>query len=218
MRVCIVDDHAIVREGLRLVLAADPELGTEIVAEASSGAEAMQMLSRQPVDVAVVDYRLPDTTGDILCANIRAAHPGVAVVMLTTYLSEDVVQRCLSAGAAGFVTKSAGLDELRTVLRAAARGEDATGTSSAAVVARLHGFTSDQHEIRSLTPRQERVLELVVAGQTYDEIGAMLHVSEATVRFHIQGLKERLGVRTKAELIATAIRAALIPPSPDAAS
>lgn len=219
MKVCIVDDHEIVREGLRMVLSSDAALGVDVVAEASSGAEAMSILRHTYLDVAIVDYRLPDTTGDVLCADIRTSSPHVEVVVLTTYLSEDVVQRCLAAGAAGFVTKAAGLDELRRVLSAIDRGEDATGTrSAAAIVERLHGSTSSQHEVRMLTPRQESVLEFVVAGHTYDQIGVLLHVSEATVRFHIQGMKERLGVRTKAELIAAAIRSALIAPGSDVGS
>lgn len=219
MRVCVVDDHEIVREGLRTVLPNDPDV--EIVAEAASAGEALQALRRHLPDVLVTDYRLPDMTGAELCARVRDDFPSTAVVVLTTYLSEDVVQRCTDAGAAGFVTKAAGLGELRRVLRLAASGdrssEMATGGTSA-LVKRLHDASSKgvPGARRALTPQQERVLELAARGMTYGEISRELHVSESTVRFHIQGLKDRLGVRTKAELIATAVRSALIAPGVDA--
>lgn len=216
MRVCVVDDHEIVREGLRLVFPDDPEF--EIVAEAPSGQAGLEAVRRDRPDILLTDYRLPDMTGADLCAAAREALPSLRVVVLTTYLSEDVVQRCINAGAAGFVTKSAGLGELRRVLREA---RDETGPAfpggPSALVKRLHGSVSEPGA-KTLTPQQERVLDMVARGMTYSQIGQELHVSESTVRFHIQGLKERLGVRTKAELIARAVRLALIAPGADAGS
>jgi DNA-binding NarL/FixJ family response regulator len=212
VRLCIVDDHEIVREGLRRVLVDDPELDIDVVGEAGSGAAALDGLRAWAPDVILVDYRLPDTTGDVLCERIRLQSPSTAVVVLTTYLSEDVVQRCLDAGAVGFVTKASGLDELRAVLRAVAVGEAPPRPSSSAVVRRAAQAEGDSGIARSITPQQERVLELVATGCTYSEIGKRLHVSESTVRFHIQRLKEKLGARTTNELIASAIRNALIDP------
>jgi DNA-binding NarL/FixJ family response regulator len=215
MRICIVDDHEVVREGLRATLPTDPDI--EIACEAASGAEALREVRRTLPDVVLTDYRLADMPGDELCAQIRSAFPGVAVVILTTYLSEDVVQRAFDAGAAGFVTKAAGLDELRRVLGVVAKGDDARvsgGTS--AMVQHLYAAARDHAEEPRLTPQQERVLELAADGLTYAQIGTRLHVSESTVRFHVQRLKEKLGVNTKAELIAIAIRSALIPPGRDA--
>jgi DNA-binding NarL/FixJ family response regulator len=135
--------------------------------------------------------------------------------MLTTYLSEDVVRRSLDAGAAGFVTKASGLDELRDVL--AKLGDEAPvfAGGASAIVQRLHEASAEHLPKRPLTPQQERVLELAAHGLTYNEISGRLHISESTVRFHIQSLKERLEVRTKTELIAVAIRAALISPDTD---
>jgi DNA-binding NarL/FixJ family response regulator len=214
MKICVVDDHEIVREGLRTVLPSDPMI--EVVAEAASGAEALTAVRRTLPDVVLTDYRLPDMTGDELCRRILALAPSTAVVILTTYLSEDVVQRSIDAGAAGFVTKAAGLEELRGVLGDLARGERRSLEATSAVVQRLHQSAARDADSRTLTPQQERVLELAAAGLTYGEISRKLHVSESTVRFHIQSLKERLGVRTKTELIATAIRSALIAPGQDA--
>ncbi|SNQ45937.1 putative two-component response regulator transcription regulator protein [Frankia canadensis] len=219
MRICVVDDHEVVREGLRLALSATADLDIEIVAEAGSGHEALAALRRFRPDLMLVDYRLPDTPGDRLCADLVAAHRGIKVVMLTSYLSEDVVQRCLAAGAAGFVTKAAGLDELRTVLgRIASGGDGLVVCSTSATVQRLYSAATAPDRRRLLTPQQERVLELAAEGCTYGEIGKRLNLSVSTVRFHIRGVKERLGVKTHSQLIATAIREALIAPGSDAVS
>ncbi|HEX3511885.1 MAG TPA: response regulator transcription factor [Solirubrobacteraceae bacterium] len=209
-----MDDHEIVREGLRRALSNDPTI--EVVGEAGTGAEALREARRNLPDVMLVDYRLPDTTGDELCRTIRGSFPSTQVVMLTTYLSEEVVRRSIEAGAAGFVTKASGLDELRDVLAKLAAGATAAFTGGAsAIVQRLYEATAARAPKRPLTPQQERVLELAAHGLTYGEISGRLHISESTVRFHIQGLKERLDVRTKTELIAVAIRSALISPDTD---
>lgn len=213
MRICIVDDHEIVREGLRRAL---PDCqGTEVVAEAASGSEALREARRALPDLMLIDFRLPDMTGDELCRKIRRSFPSIRVVVLTTYLNEEVVQRSIDSGAAGFVTKAAGLDELRAVLERLEQGEEAALAGGASeIVQHLHCDTSRSWPSTSqaLTPQQERVLELAAQGLTYGQISGRLHISESTVRFHIQSLKERLGVRTKAELIAVAIRSALIAP------
>lgn len=211
MKICIVDDHDIVREGLRQALGNDPAI--EVVGEGASGSQALQEARRTLPDVMVVDYRLPDMTGAELCKRIRAGFPSTSVVMLTTYLSEEVVQQSVEAGAAAFVTKAAGLSELREVLARIAAGDDGPLVEGAsAVVQRLHASEPERTPMRSLTPRQERVLELAAQGLTYSEISSRLHISESTVRFHIQQLKARFGVKTKAELLTTAIRSALIDP------
>ncbi|PYE12452.1 LuxR family two component transcriptional regulator [Williamsia limnetica] len=216
MRVFIVDDHEIVREGLRTVLQKDADI--EVVGEAGTGAEALDRIKQTQPNAAVVDYRLPDTTGDQLCRQILETSPATAVIILTTYLNEEVVRQSLAAGAVAFVTKASGLDELRKALREIATTEPGTRpASTASIVHRLFAAESSQQAGggggKSLTPRQIRVLELVAEGLTYSEIAQKLSISQSTVRFHVQALKERVGARTKTELVATAIRAALISPN-----
>jgi DNA-binding NarL/FixJ family response regulator len=216
MRICITDDHEVVREGLRNALAADPR--TEIVGCAATAAEALRLARQTLPDVMLVDFRLPDMGGDELCAELRRGFPSTKVVILTTYLSEEIVQRSIDAGAAAFVTKAAGLDLLRETLTRLDEGEERIfdgGTSAA--VRRLYEADPHNGGVRVLTPQQERVLELCAEGLTYGDIGQRLHISESTVRFHVQGLKDRLGVRTKTELIVVAMRQALIAPAPDGA-
>lgn len=216
MRVFIVDDHEVVREGLRTVLQKDAHI--DVVGEAGSGAEALEGIKATRPDAAVVDYRLSDTTGDQLCRQILQTAPETAVIILTTYLNEEVVRQSLGAGAVAFVTKASGLDELRKALREIETVEPGTRPeSTASMVHRL--FAAESRYTggagKSLTPRQTRVLELVAEGLTYGEIAAKLSISQSTVRFHIQALKERVGARTKTELVAMAIRTALISPNAD---
>ncbi|MGH3628864.1 MAG: response regulator transcription factor [Sciscionella sp.] len=209
MRICVVDDHEVVREGLRCLLMSDAELS--VVACAPSGAEALREIRRTLPDVVVTEFRLPDMSCEELCRRVRESFPSVSVVVQSASLSEDVVQRALSSGAAGFVTKAAGLAELRKLL-----GEVASGTHSSllggpgALVNRLHRSSGNASLGRRLTPRQERVLELTAQGLTYCEISRVLHVSESTVRFHVQKLKARLGARTRTQLVAVAIHDGLI--------
>lgn len=217
MRIVVVDDHEIVRQGLRMILPSDPVI--TVVAEAKSSEEALTAVRRTAPDVVLVDYRLPGMTGDELCRRILQMAPATKVVVLTTYLSEDVVQRTMDAGAVGFVTKAAGLDELRRVLAEIGRtGEAKVEGGTAATVQYLYETATVRADPPRLSPQQERVLELAAEGLTYAQISARLHVSESTVRFHIQRLKDKLGVHTKAELIALAIRSALIAPGRDASA
>lgn len=209
MRIFVVDDHEVVRAGLRYLLPSCDNL--EVIGEASTGQSALRDLRRFLPDVVCTEFRLPDMCGDELCREIRTRFPSTAVLFLTAYLSEDLVQRSLDAGAAGFVTKAAGMDQLRAALADAAEGGGTCLTGGAAgIVRRLY----DRAPSRAgrLTPRQERVLELIAQGKTYGEISRLLHVSESTVRFHTQSLKARLGVRTRTELVSLAIRSALIAP------
>jgi DNA-binding NarL/FixJ family response regulator len=207
MKACIVDDHEIVREGLRLLLESLGDPVVEVVAEVGTAADAVAAQRRHRPDLFLVDYRLPDTTGDRLCRRLVEARPETAVVVVTSSSAEDVVQLCLQAGAAGYVTKGAGLGEVREVIReVAAGGERVVGRDTATPAPTGAG------QARALTRHQLRVLELVAEGMTYGQIARRLHVSESTVRFHIGGIKDKLGVRSKAELIVTALREALVVP------
>ncbi|MCW3063804.1 MAG: response regulator transcription factor [Solirubrobacterales bacterium] len=211
-RILIVDDHEIVREGLRSTLATDPRL--EIVGEAATGKEALDVARRTLPDVALVDLRLPDMSGEDLCVRLRDRFPSTAVIVLTTYLSEETVRASLQAGAAAYVTKAAGLPELRAALervRAGDRVKDAAAGPQ--IVKQLHDVVASRMADALPTPQQERVLELAAEGLTNHEIGSRLYISESTVRFHIQKLKGKFAARTKTELIAKAIRVGVIAPA-----
>jgi DNA-binding NarL/FixJ family response regulator len=205
-----VDDHEVVREGLRLCFSSCE--GVSIVGQADSGARGYDLVRRTLPDVAVLDLRLPDTTGLELCARIRAGFPSTAVVLLSSYLSEDMVRQAVRVGAADYVTKGAELRRLEQTVRKVASGWRMSAGDASAIVQDLDRTDRRGGQTAALTPRQEQVAELIVDGNTYAQIAGKLHISESTVRFHVQALKERFGVRSKAELIATVVRFALVTP------
>lgn len=208
VRVLVVDDHEVVREGLTAVLGADGQF--EVVGVAGTAAAAVREVRRSRPDAALVDLRLPDQPGVDLCEELRRNHPTIALVMLSSYVSEDTVRDAMRAGVFAYVTKGAGLAEVRTALLAAV-----AGTDSAPIVKQLHELVARRTDRTGLTPQQERVLELCAEGFTYREIGERLFISESTVRFHMQKLKDKFGVGSKTELITRAIRAGVMGPAPE---
>lgn len=174
------------------------------------------MVARRTLpDVAILDLRLPDTRGDDLCRDLVASFPSIAVIILTTYLSEATARAAFCAGAAEYITKAAGLPSLKEALDRVHEGPIRGGEGRArAVVQELHAAESSRAVVDT-TPQQQQVLELVAAGMTYKEVGAQLYITESTVRFHIQNLKGKFDARTKTELVARAIRLGVISPAPE---
>jgi DNA-binding NarL/FixJ family response regulator len=209
MRILIVDDHEVVREGLVAAFAGEPN--HEIVAVAATAADAIQQAKRRLPDVSLIDLRLPDMSGIALCRDMRQRFPSMALVMLTSYLSEDVVRDAVHAGVAGYVTKAAGLTELRRVLeQIEVNPAERKAAGASQIVDQLHRIANANADGARPSPQQQRVLELAAEGLTNDEIGARLFISESTVRFHLQKLKAKLGARSKTQLIARAIRKGLV--------
>jgi DNA-binding NarL/FixJ family response regulator len=212
IRILIVDDHDVVREGLVAALGNDRRY--EVVGTISNATEAIRCAKRTLPDVAVVDLRLPDAIGSDLCRKLVALLPSIRVVIFTTYLSEETVREALAAGAAAYLTKTGGLAELRRVLDELGPGDRAGGSAGPSqIVQKLHEVAISQAGGGGPTPQQQRVLELAAEGLTNDEIGVRLLISESTVRFHLQKMKAKLGARSKTELIARAIRSGLIAPA-----
>lgn len=214
-RVLLADDHEVVRAGLRAALSSR----FTVVGAATTGAEAIELALRTRPDIALVDFRLPDMSGDEVCRRLRQAVPGIAVAILTTYVSDETVRRALLAGASAYVTKAAGLPELLNVLERLASGEVSGDPDTAPqIVTQLHALVARRTDSVPLTPQQESVLELAAQGLTNEEIGARLYISESTVRFHLQKLKAKFAARSKTDLIARAIRAGAISPAPEDSS
>lgn len=215
VRIMIVDDHEIVREGVRAALSRTP--GMEIVGEASTGREALRRVRQTLPDIALVDLRLPDMRGEDLTREFTRDFPGTSVIILSTYLSEETVRGALQAGAAAYVTKAAGLPELVAAIERVCSGQGAPGAASGPqIVKQLHALVNERMSGTTPTPQQERVLELAAQGFTNHEIGDRLFISESTVRFHVQKLKAKFEARTKTELIAKAIRTGFIAPAGEA--
>jgi DNA-binding NarL/FixJ family response regulator len=211
MRILVVDDHEVVREGLLATLTRR----YAVVTSAATGAQALAYARAHRPDVAIIDLRLPDMTGRELCSALRQAVPITKIVMLTTYISDETVRDALRAGASAYVTKSAGLGELIAVLSQLDEWRLGAGSTDSVpqIVTQLQNVLRHRTDEPLLTPQQESVLELAADGLTNQQIGIRLYISESTVRFHLQKLKSKLGARTKTELIAKAIRAGVISPA-----
>lgn len=212
MRVMVVDDHDIVREGIRSSLSRDPRI--EIVGEAATGKDALRRVRQCLPDVALIDLRLPDMRGEDLCREIARDFPSTKVIIFTTYLSEETVRGALEAGATDYVTKAAGIGRLTEAIERVIDGAGPRSTlEGPMIVKQLHALVTERMDGVTPTPQQERVLELAAQGFTNNEIGDRLFICESTVRFHIQKLKGQFSARTKTELIAKAIRSGFIAPA-----
>jgi DNA-binding NarL/FixJ family response regulator len=196
--VLVVDDHVIVRHGLRGMLAAEPDL--DVVGEAGSGPEAVAMVGAHAPDVVLMDLRMPGGDGVAATTAITARHPGTRVVVLTTYDTDADILRAVEAGAAGYLLKDCSQAELTSAIRAAARGETVLTPSVATrLVARMRAPQAE-----SLSPREVQVLELVAVGRTNAEIGRELHISEATVKTHLLRSFAKLDVSDRTAAVTVA--------------
>jgi DNA-binding NarL/FixJ family response regulator len=196
--VLLVDDHLIVREGLRGMLSAEPDL--RVVGEAGGGPEAVALVGVRSPDVVLMDLRMPRGDGVTATAAITAQYPGTRVVVLTTYDTDADILRAVEAGAAGYLLKDCSRAELTSAIRAAARGETVLTPSVAArLVSRMRG---PQQE--SLSPREVQVLALVAVGRTNAEIGRELHIAEATVKTHLLRAFTKLDVSDRTAAVTVA--------------
>jgi DNA-binding NarL/FixJ family response regulator len=206
IRVLIVDDHPVVREGVRAMLAAEPDI--EVAGQAGSGAEAVAFAREQPCDVVLMDLRMPGTDGVAATSQILATDPAARVVVLTTYETDADILRAVEAGAAGYLLKDAPPADVANAIRAAARGETVLAPS---VAARL--VTHVRRPARdSLSAREVEVLRLVARGLTNADIGRRLFISEATVKTHLLRLFGKLGVSDRTAAVTTAIERGDLPP------
>ncbi|MEV7760322.1 response regulator transcription factor [Curtobacterium flaccumfaciens] len=231
IRVLVVDDQAIVRDGLVTVLSLVPDL--QVVGQAADGAEAIAAVDRHVPDVVLMDLRMPGVDGPTATARIVAEHPGVAVLVLTTYADDDSITTALRAGARGYLTKDAGRAEIATAVRAVAAGQSTfDATVGARLVARLAGGAGAGNGVAAgsaapapaspdpdhdpgpslgvrfpeLTPREVDVLERIADGRTNPQIAAELFLTVPTVKSYVNQVFAKLGVRTRAEAVARVLR------------
>ncbi|MFC6155432.1 response regulator [Kribbella jiaozuonensis] len=207
VRVVVADDQTVVRDGLVTLLKLLP--GIDVVAAASDGQEAVQLVAEHDPDVLLVDLRMPTMDGVEATRQVRADHPRTEVVVLTTYSDDDSVLSALRAGARGFLTKDADAESIGRALVAAANGQSIV---DAEVQRRLiEGATTKPPEPTDtgLTPRELEVLRLIAEGLSNTEIARHLVVSEATVKTHINHLFAKANLRDRAQAVAYAYRLGL---------
>ncbi len=198
IRLLIVDDHPIVRDGLRGVFAGDPDF--DVVAEAADGAEAVARAEAVDVDVILMDLRMPGTGGVEAITRLRALGNPARVLVLTTFDSDRDVLPAIEAGATGYLLKDARRDELIRAVRAAHAGQSVLAPSVAGTLMGRVGA----REPGVLSPRERDVLRLVAAGATNQAAARELMVSEATIKTHLIHLYNKLGVRDRAAAVAVA--------------
>lgn len=211
IRVLIADDHLVVREGLQAILEVAGDM--EPVGEASDGAEAVQMVDELVPDVVLMDLRMPKMGGIEAIREIKAHHPRVEIVILTTYDDDDHIVQGLRAGALGYLLKDAGREALFNAIRAAARGESLLPSGVIdKVVARLADPRSRRAEV--LSQREHQVLALLVQGAANKQIARRLHIAERTVKAHMTSIFNKLGVNSRTEAMALALRSGLLDSEP----
>ena len=189
VRVFVVDDHELIRRGFHDLLDADPDI--EVVGEAGSAREAMRRIPAVRPDVAVLDVRLPDGTGIQLCRAVRSRNPRIRVLMVTSFDDDESRTEALLAGASGFMLKEVRGHDLVDAVRRVAAGEDLLVPDPCST--RSSAVRMDERAISSLTPREHRILDLIVAGLTNAQIGERLGISEKTVRNHVTSVLAKLG-------------------------
>ncbi|MCQ4149256.1 MadR family response regulator transcription factor [Rhodococcus qingshengii] len=209
VRIVLVDDHAILRQGLRSVLERESDL--EIVGEASSLAEALAVVDKVGPDIVLMDLKLSassDYEGLTLCGQLSSAHSGLGLLVLTTFLDDQLVVRAVHAGARGYVVKDVDTTELVRAIRAVSRGESAFDSRSASAVVRsLNGQSSSKER---LTDRELEVLRLLANGLSNIKIGERLFISPTTVKFHVSNIMRKLEVSRRAEAVYAASKQGLI--------
>ncbi|RMF27708.1 MAG: DNA-binding response regulator [Chloroflexi bacterium] len=207
IRVLIADDHAILRQGLRLILREAPDLS--VVGEAATGAEAIAQAVALAPDVVLMDIELPDLSGIEATRRIRALSPQTRILVLTVSdRSEDLVG-ALKAGARGYLLKSADAATVLDAIRRVAAGQAVLPPDLTALL--LDELAEPQPVAEGLTERELEVLGYIVQGLGNKEIAAILHLSENTVKTHVRHILSKLNVRSRAEAAAYAVRAGLIP-------
>jgi two-component system, NarL family, response regulator DevR len=198
--VLLVDDHAIVRRGLRSILELERDIS--VVAEAGGWSDALQALDRARPDVIVLDLKLSsehDTEGLDLCSEIVRRRPQSNVVILSTFLDEDLLNQALRRGAKAYVLKEVDVVELVRIIRAVSQGGAAFDGRSAAMMRALVAGEHDQSE-PAFTEREREVTKLLARGLTNREIGRRIFVSESTAKFHVRNVMHKLGVHSRAEV------------------
>jgi DNA-binding NarL/FixJ family response regulator len=210
-RILVADDHVLVREGLKHVINAEPDL--EVVAEAADGAEAIERALEEDIHLAILDISMPRLTGLQAARELSRRRPELRLLILSMYDNEQFLFEALKAGASGYVLKSGADDEIVEACRAAMRGQSFLYPSAVNML--VHDFldrAATETDYDPLTPRELEVLKLIAEGKTSKEIAELLVLSVKTVERHRADILHRLGMRDRVALTRYAIRRGLIEP------
>jgi DNA-binding NarL/FixJ family response regulator len=209
-RILVADDHALVRDGLKHVINAEPDL--EVVAEAADGAEAAERALADDINLAILDISMPRMTGLQAARELSHRRPELRLLILSMYENEQFLFEALRAGASGYVLKSGADDDIVDACRAAMRGESFLYPSAVSTLVRDFVERGGETGYDPLTPRELEVLKLIAEGNTSKEIAELLVLSIKTVERHRADILHRLGMRDRVDLTRYAIRRGLIEP------
>jgi len=211
IKVGIVDDHSIMRQGLRAMLDREPDL--RVVGDADGERTAITMVAQASPDVVLMDLKLTidgGCEGLDLCAKVAGRFPGSRILVLTTFADEWLVREAIRQGAKGYVVKDVDLTELIRAIRAVYRGESAFDSRSASAVVSWLRREPDTEATAQITPREREILALLARGLSNVAIGKRLYISDTTVKFHVTNLMHKLGARRRAEAVYAASKLGLI--------
>lgn len=200
IRIMIVDDHEVVRSGLKSIL--EPEDDLEVVGEASSGSEAVEKVAQLDPSLVLMDIRMEEMSGIEACRLIKSSHPQVNVLMLTSFGEEEAVMASIMAGASAYLLKNVGRAELIRAIRGVAGGQNLLDPAvTKRVMERLAQLTvkEEEREVAGLSGREKEVLALVARGSTNKEIAGKLVISEHTARNHLSRILDKLGLTRRSE-------------------
>jgi two-component system response regulator DevR len=201
--VFLLDDHEVIRRGVREMLAAEPDIA--VIGDSDNAADALERITETSPDVAVLDVRLPDGSGIEVCRELRSRDPSIACLILTSFSDEEALVHAVLAGASGYVLKGIRGEELQNAVRDVAAGRELLPPATAhRVVTRLRtGRTGqDEHRLAALTDQERRILDLIAEGMTNRAIGAELNLAEKTVKNYVSGLLAKLGMERRTQAAA----------------
>jgi len=206
IQVMIVDDHPMVRDGLKVFLSVSPEM--ECSGEASSGEEALDLCRKTQPDVVLMDLLMPGMGGVAAIQAIRQHLPHVRIIALTSFAEQDLVHQAIRAGAAGYLLKNVTMDDLAEAIRAAYAGRPAMAPEATQALMQAMGQALPASV--ELTEREQQILALMIEGLSNQEIAHRLFISESTTRFHVSNVLMKLGVNNRTAAVRVAIQLKLV--------
>jgi DNA-binding NarL/FixJ family response regulator len=206
LSVFLVDDHEVVRRGVRELLENEDDIS--VIGEAGTQAEALALIPEAKPDVVLLDVRLPDGDGIEICREIRSSAPEIACLMLTSFADDEALLGAVIAGAAGYVLKQIRGNDLVSSVRRAARGESLLDPLMVAKARARLGRDLEDERLRPLSPQERRILDLIAEGMTNREIAETMFLAEKTVRNYVSNLLLKMGVKHRTEAAVFAVRVA----------